>query len=112
MRSDFFEVLHGQGKNGRAAHGHGDRRRHGKRRTFQRQGEIFDALAARFFQNPLSDGNDQTGFFGDADKFGRVDQAARLGQLTGMSVSFVPSLLSYDGGQYGLALLSRYPIRS
>jgi endonuclease/exonuclease/phosphatase family metal-dependent hydrolase len=43
---------------------------------------------------------------------GRVDQAARLGQLTGMYHAFVPALLSYDGGQYGLALLSRYPIRS
>jgi endonuclease/exonuclease/phosphatase family metal-dependent hydrolase len=43
---------------------------------------------------------------------GQVDQAARLGQLTGMYASFVPSLLSFDGGQYGLTLLSRYPIRS
>ncbi len=46
------------------------------------------------------------------NRSGRVDQAARLGQLTGMYASFVPSLLSYDGGQYGLTLLSRYPIRS
>jgi|GEM_PF-2395570 len=46
------------------------------------------------------------------NRSGKVDQAARLGQLTGMYVSFVPSLLSFDGGQYGLALLSRYPIRS
>lgn len=43
---------------------------------------------------------------------GKVDQAARLGQLTGLNSAFVPSLLSYDGGQYGLAVLSRYPIRS
>ncbi|WP_434385960.1 DUF4082 domain-containing protein [Melittangium boletus] len=43
---------------------------------------------------------------------GKVDQAARLGQLTGMQVAFIPSLLNFDGGQYGLALLSRYPIRS
>lgn len=41
-----------------------------------------------------------------------VDQAARLGQLTGMSYAFIPSLTDYDSGQYGLALLSRYPIRS
>ncbi|MDC0709945.1 DUF4082 domain-containing protein [Stigmatella sp. ncwal1] len=41
-----------------------------------------------------------------------VDQAARLGQLTGMSHAFIPSLTSYDSGQYGLAILSRYPIRS
>lgn len=43
---------------------------------------------------------------------GEVDQAARLGALTGMYHSFQPSLLNYDTGQYGLALLSRYPIRS
>lgn len=43
---------------------------------------------------------------------GEVDQAARLGALTGMYYSFQPSLLNYDTGQYGLALLSRYPIRS
>ncbi|WP_093517396.1 DUF4082 domain-containing protein [Stigmatella erecta] len=42
----------------------------------------------------------------------KVDQAARLGQLTGMFYSFIPSLTNYDSGQYGLALLSRYPIRS
>ncbi|MDY7231529.1 DUF4082 domain-containing protein [Hyalangium rubrum] len=46
------------------------------------------------------------------NRSGKVDQAARLGQLTGMYHAFVPSLLSYDSGQYGLALLSRYPIRS
>jgi endonuclease/exonuclease/phosphatase family metal-dependent hydrolase len=46
------------------------------------------------------------------NRSGRVDQAARLGQLTGMYHAFQPSLLSYDGGQYGLALLSRYPIVS
>ncbi|HEX8437866.1 DUF4082 domain-containing protein [Archangium sp.] len=43
---------------------------------------------------------------------GKVDQAARLGALTGMYYSFQPALLSYDSGQYGVALLSRYPIRT
>lgn len=46
------------------------------------------------------------------NRSGKVDQAERLGQLTGMHHAFVPSLLSFDGGQYGLAVLSRYPIRS
>lgn len=46
------------------------------------------------------------------NRSGKVDQAARLGQLTGLHFAFVPSLTSFDGGQYGLALLSRYPIRS
>ncbi|WP_257453779.1 DUF4082 domain-containing protein [Archangium lipolyticum] len=46
------------------------------------------------------------------NRSGKVDQPARLGALTGMYSAFQPSLLSYDGGQYGLALLSRYPIRT
>lgn len=46
------------------------------------------------------------------NRSGKVDQSARLAALTGMYASFQPSLLSYDGGQYGLALLSRYPIRT
>ena len=43
---------------------------------------------------------------------GHVDQAARLGELTGMEHAFVPALLDFDGGQYGVALLSRHPILS
>lgn len=46
------------------------------------------------------------------NRSGNVDQPARLGQLTGLYSAFVPSLLSYDSGQYGLVLLSRYPIIS
>jgi endonuclease/exonuclease/phosphatase family metal-dependent hydrolase len=46
------------------------------------------------------------------NRSGKVDQAKRLGELTGMGYTFVPALLSFDGGQYGLALLSRYPILS
>lgn len=46
------------------------------------------------------------------NRSGNVDQPARLGALTGMHHAFVPSLQSYDAGQYGLALLSRYPIVS
>jgi endonuclease/exonuclease/phosphatase family metal-dependent hydrolase len=34
-----------------------------------------------------------------------VDQPARLADLTGMQASFTPSLLEYDGGQYGLVVL-------
>lgn len=39
----------------------------------------------------------------------RVDQAAFLSQATGYEVVFTPHF-DYQGGQYGLALLSRYPI--
>ena len=37
-----------------------------------------------------------------------VDQAQRLGELTGMHAVF-GDFMDYQGGQYGMALLSRYP---
>lgn len=40
---------------------------------------------------------------------GGVDQAARLGELTGMQVVFGEAM-PYDGGSYGEAVLSRLPI--
>lgn len=39
----------------------------------------------------------------------RVDQAARLGDLTGMEHAFGP-FMEYQGGEYGMAILSRWPI--
>ncbi|MCD0460085.1 endonuclease/exonuclease/phosphatase family protein [Roseiconus lacunae] len=41
---------------------------------------------------------------------GEVDQAAELGRQLGMHHSFAP-FMDYDGGRYGLAILSRHPIR-
>jgi endonuclease/exonuclease/phosphatase family metal-dependent hydrolase len=46
----------------------------------------------------------------DADRSGNVDQAYRLGQLTGMASLFRSAFDFTSGGSYGLALLSRYPI--
>ncbi len=46
----------------------------------------------------------------DADRSGNVDQPHRLGQLTGMGNLFRSALTLSDGGLYGLAVLSRYPI--
>jgi endonuclease/exonuclease/phosphatase family metal-dependent hydrolase len=40
---------------------------------------------------------------------GLEDQAARLGELTGMKAIF-GGFMDYRGGRYGMALLSRYPI--
>jgi endonuclease/exonuclease/phosphatase family metal-dependent hydrolase len=40
---------------------------------------------------------------------GAVDQAAELGRLTGLAHLF-GSFMSYQGGAYGMALLSRWPI--
>ncbi len=40
---------------------------------------------------------------------GGVDEAARLGELCGMTSAF-GSFMDYDGGKYGMAVLSRYPI--
>jgi endonuclease/exonuclease/phosphatase family metal-dependent hydrolase len=38
---------------------------------------------------------------------GKVDQVAALQNLTGYASAFAPSLVQYDGGQYGVAVLSR-----
>ncbi|MFC1707251.1 endonuclease/exonuclease/phosphatase family protein [Planctomycetota bacterium] len=40
---------------------------------------------------------------------GRVDQAAELGRLTGMRPLFGRAI-DFDGGQYGVAILSRFPV--
>jgi endonuclease/exonuclease/phosphatase family metal-dependent hydrolase len=45
----------------------------------------------------------------NVDRTGRVDQAARLGDLTEMEHSFGP-FMEYQGGEYGMAALSRWPI--
>jgi endonuclease/exonuclease/phosphatase family metal-dependent hydrolase len=39
-----------------------------------------------------------------------VDQAARLGELTGLRAIFGKAM-AYQGGAYGLAMLSRWPVR-
>lgn len=41
---------------------------------------------------------------------GRVDEPAELSRLTGFQVHFGKTL-DHQGGQYGIAILSRYPIR-
>ena len=41
---------------------------------------------------------------------GDVDQASELGTYLGMNSAF-GAFMPYDGGEYGLAILSRYPIR-
>ena len=42
---------------------------------------------------------------------GKVDQTARLRQLTGFSGAFGKTI-DYQGGEYGIAILSRWPITS
>jgi endonuclease/exonuclease/phosphatase family metal-dependent hydrolase len=42
---------------------------------------------------------------------GNIDEAALIGQKTGLHYQFFKSI-DYDGGDYGLAILSRYPIES
>jgi endonuclease/exonuclease/phosphatase family metal-dependent hydrolase len=41
---------------------------------------------------------------------GNVDQVATLQHSTGFDAAFGPSLLHYDGGEYGIAILSRFAI--
>lgn len=43
------------------------------------------------------------------ERTGRVNQAATLGELTSMNVAF-GSFMPYQGGAYGMAVLSRWPI--
>jgi endonuclease/exonuclease/phosphatase family metal-dependent hydrolase len=43
------------------------------------------------------------------ERSGRVDQLARLAQLTHMQ-SFYGKTISYQGGEYGIAILSRLPV--
>jgi endonuclease/exonuclease/phosphatase family metal-dependent hydrolase len=43
------------------------------------------------------------------ERTGWVDQAARLGELTSMHVAF-GSFMPYQGGAYGMAVLSRWPV--
>jgi endonuclease/exonuclease/phosphatase family metal-dependent hydrolase len=42
---------------------------------------------------------------------GRADEAAYLGQATGLRAIYGPNLFGYDGGRFGNAILSRFPIR-
>ncbi len=42
---------------------------------------------------------------------GEVDQAARLAELCGGMHHAFGAFMDYDGGEYGMAILSRYPIR-
>jgi endonuclease/exonuclease/phosphatase family metal-dependent hydrolase len=42
---------------------------------------------------------------------GHADEAAYLGQATGLRAIYGPNLFGYDGGRFGNAILSRYPIR-
>ncbi|MBJ06602.1 MAG: endonuclease [Verrucomicrobiaceae bacterium] len=46
----------------------------------------------------------------DCSRSGEVDQAAALGKLLGMKHSF-GKFMNFQGGQYGLAVLSRFPIQ-
>ena len=42
---------------------------------------------------------------------GRADEAAYLGRATGLRAVYGPNLFGYDGGRFGNAILSRYPIQ-
>ncbi len=46
----------------------------------------------------------------NTERTGRVDQAALLGEALGMEHAF-GAFMDYQGGRYGLAILSRLPIR-
>ncbi len=45
------------------------------------------------------------------ERTGRIDQAARLGELLGMNPHF-GGFMAYQGGEYGMAVLTRLPVLS
>ena len=48
----------------------------------------------------------------NTERTGGIDMPAELAGLTGMNVAFGANLDNYQGGQYGTAILSRFPIES
>ena len=48
----------------------------------------------------------------NTERTGGIDMPAELARLTGMNVAFGANLDNYQGGQYGTAILSRFPIES
>ena len=43
---------------------------------------------------------------------GNIDEAKRLAELTGLNHHAFGSFFDYQGGEYGMAILSRYPLRN
>ena len=48
----------------------------------------------------------------NTERTGSIDMPADLARLTGMNVAFGANLDNFQGGQYGTAILSRFPIES
>ena len=48
----------------------------------------------------------------NTERTGGINMPAELARLTGMNVAFGANLDNYQGGQYGTAILSRFPIES
>ena len=45
-----------------------------------------------------------------ATRSGRVDEAKRLGELTGLKHHAFGRFMDFQGGEYGMAIISRYPL--
>ncbi len=45
------------------------------------------------------------------ERSGQLNQAKRLAELTGLSYHAFGSFFDYQGGEYGMAIISRYPLR-
>ncbi|MBT5621283.1 MAG: endonuclease, partial [Verrucomicrobia bacterium] len=48
----------------------------------------------------------------NTERTGGIDMPAELAKLTGLNVVFGANLDNFQGGQYGTAILSRFPIES
>ena len=82
-----YNIRHGEGMDGNV--------------DLQRTGKVLDALEADFICLQEVDYR--------AQRSGGVNQAAELGKQLGQHAAF-GSFMDFQGGKYGLGLLSRYPI--
>ena len=89
LRVLSYNIKHGRGNDGRI--------------ELERAARVIEALEPDVVTLQEVDEN--------CGRSGGVDQAAWLGERLGMHARFGP-FMDYDGGRYGMALLSRHPIQS
>jgi endonuclease/exonuclease/phosphatase family metal-dependent hydrolase len=87
LRVLTYNIHHGEGTDGKL--------------DLERQAEVIKAAKADIVALQEVDQN--------TERTGGIDQAARLGELTGLRAIFGKAM-DYRGGAYGLAVLSRWPL--
>ncbi len=82
-----YNIHHGEGTDGKV--------------DLQRLADVIKSTGADLVS--LQEVDDQT------ERTGKIDQTARLAELTGLNGRFVHQI-DYEGGRYGQAILSRFPV--